>query len=509
MRIQSSVRRVVRVLAATSLIAACNGSGSDAAGAVGPTTPTSTQADVTVRIDGAARHQTYEGFGATTASLTYNNGTKDNVSPTLRSQALDAAYSQVKLTLGSVGLADFETANDDDDPFTFNWSGFEIGGVSATVEKLIKPARARGADDLYPGNVVNTLDRAWLGDLRTTDYNRYLDEVAEYVAAGAVLWRDQTGVAPKYHALFNEPLTGNKELSGASISVLTDIVKRAGARLRREGLQTKFIIPSEETEQTSLDDAQAILADPDARQYVAAIGYHTYPYGSTYASVPRILATSGAGRPDAARVALRSQLRDLGTKFGVPVWMTEVSHGEVDPRQFDALLGRAIHIHDEMVYADASAYFGMNALWDSQSNREHFPSGTSLYNEEDTIVLIDNEQGKVLITGMGYAIGQYARWLTRGAVRVESQADNAQVLTVAFHDAAQQRLTLVVINSSDAPRTAAVDVTGLGTLGSIRGERSTSAARWQSIPAFTPESATRLVVALPARSVTTVAADVR
>ena len=76
--------------------------------------------------------------------------------------------------------------------------------------------------------------------------------------------------------------------------------------------------------------------------------------------------------------------------------MTEVSHAEVDPRSFDHLRGRAIHIHDEMVYADASAFYGMNAMWDKKTHAEHFAGRggeepNAYLTEEDTIVLADND----------------------------------------------------------------------------------------------------------------------
>jgi hypothetical protein len=34
--------------------------------------------------------------------------------------------------------------------------------------------------------------------------------------------------------------------------------------------------------------------------------------------------------------------------------------------------GRAIQIHDELVYADAAAFFGMNAMWDTTSHAQHY-----------------------------------------------------------------------------------------------------------------------------------------
>lgn len=135
-----------------------------------------------------------------------------------------------------------------------------------------------------------------------------------------------------------------------------------------------------------------------------------------YASVPRILQASGHGSPDADSVEQRRRLRDLCRQYRVPLWMTEVSHAEVDPRSFDHLRGRAIHIHDEMAYADDSALYGMNAMWDKNTHADHFAGRggevpNSCLTEEDTIALADNDTNSVLITGTGYAIGHYARWL--------------------------------------------------------------------------------------------------
>src|SRR3989338_3365615 len=132
--------------------------------------------------------------------------------------------------------------------------------------------------------------------------------------------------------------------------------------------------------------------------------------------------------------------------------MTEVSHGEVDPRSFDNLLGRAIHIHDELVYANASAYFGMNNIWDTISHKEHF-GNRNLFSEEGTIVLIDNDDTQtVYITGMGYAIGHYARWIKKGAVRIEAESSDPLVQVTAFRDDSQKRMVLVVINNASTER---------------------------------------------------------
>lgn len=475
-------------------------------------TTTVAAADVTVTIDNDRPHQTMQGFGATTLSLVFN--ATDNVPPALRTQAIDALYHQVKLTMGNLEVEPFESpasdvyapANDDADPATFG--AFNWIQSDNMMQKVVTPGAAFGFDQYWLGPVISTgFAMSWAPALRSANYQRYLDELAEHVAAVAIHWRDSYGVTPAYMQLFNEPLSGNGELVGGSVAEIVDIIKRCGARLRAEGFATmKFVVTAEETEAISLRDAQAILADPDARAYVGAIAYHPYPYGSTYASVPNILATSGSGVPDAAKVTVRNQLRDLGAQYGIPTMMVEVSHAEVPFDSFDGVRGRAIQIHDELVYADAAAFFGMNAMWDSTTHAQHYEGrpDPGFYSETDTVVLIDNAMNKVVISPMGRAIGHYARWIERGAVRVEASTDDPLVQVTAFRE--DGRLVLVAINNANAPRTLAVSARNAPMLaGMLSGERSTS-----STDVWTPFSGTTTsagwTVELPAHSVTSMAA---
>src|SRR5689334_25446168 len=57
---------------------------------------------VHVEVNAAAAHQTMDGFGATAIPLIYQNGNDDKLPPALRMRALQAAYRDVRLTLGNV-----------------------------------------------------------------------------------------------------------------------------------------------------------------------------------------------------------------------------------------------------------------------------------------------------------------------------------------------------------------------------------------------------------------------
>jgi len=344
-----------------------------------------------------------------------------------------------------------------------------------------------------------------LEELRSTDYARYLEEAAEQVAAGSIYWRDQYGIVPRYVMLFNEPLGGNGELQGGSVQEIVDLVKAVGSRLEREGFSNvRFVLPNDETVWGTLEIVSAVLSDPIARKYAGPIGYHSYPYGSPYASIPRILSTSGAGTPDPDSVTARDRLRQLSQRYGLPVWMTEVSHGEVDPTSYDDFRGRAIHIHDEMIYANASAYFGMNNMWDMVSQEAHF-GNRNLFDGEGTIVLIDNNQQKVYITGMGYAIGHYARWVKPGAVRVDALTGDPLLQVTAFKSADSGQLILVLINNHPDPKDIQVKVESAKLLGSVLGEQSTASQYWVPLQEFPISSPTGFDITLPPESVTTFA----
>jgi hypothetical protein len=475
--------------------------------------------EVEILVDGGKSRQVYEGFGATTLSLVHPGPLGDTLGPELRRQVLDVLYGQVKLSMGNLAIGLLESSagwdhrrNDNDDPATINWDGFDKFHADAMWNYVVKPSSTLGLNNYSIEGKINwNWASPWLQDTLGHDRERCLDECAEQVEASVAYWQKIAGRVPRYVHLFNEPTSGNREIAGADAEMVRDIVKRVGGRLRKAGFQElKFVVPNEETIERSTAVARVILEDADARKYVAAVGYHVYPYGSPYASVPRILAASGSGRPDEASVEQRRRLRDLCRHYGVPLWMTEVSHAEVDPRSLDHLRGRAIHIHDEMVYADASAFYGMNAMWDKKNHAEHFAGRggdrpNAYLTEQDTIVLADNDTNEVLITGMGYAIGHYARWLTRGAVRVEAASDDKLVLVTAFKDDKTRRLVLVIINNAPEDRTLSLALSGLEVAGHVTGEQSYGDLRWQPREEVAVESAQRIRTRVPAMSVTTLA----
>jgi len=474
--------------------------------------PAAADAPASIRIETARRHQTLDGFGATHVTLVHSG--RDELSPVLRARALAAVYGQVRMTMGILDPVLLEgrdgsapRGNDNDDPFRIDWSGFQTADIDAIVSGVLKRPEAQGFTAFQISARINTRWASpWLAALRSRDYQRYLDEAAEQVVAACTYWRDRYGIVTPIVQLFNEPLSGNAEVAHGGTQDLVDLVQRAGDRLRAAGFDSvRFVVPNEETEEKSLESARAILASPGARPYVAAIGYHPYPHGSVYANIGRLLDTSGSGHPDAARLRVRRQLWELARQYGVPVWMTEVSMGGVDARSYDDFRGRAIHIHDELTYANASAYFGMNSMWDRQSHAAHFGWRRPFFREEGNIVLLENASDTVVITGMGYAIGHYARWLHKGAVRIEAVSDDPLLLATAFRDESRRRLVIVLINNAGRARPVSVAVAGGRLEGTLAGEQSTPQAYWVPVDGLPAPEPGRFTLEVPGLSVTTLA----
>jgi Glycosyl hydrolase family 30 beta sandwich domain len=478
-------------------------------------------ADATVFVDATVPHQTLDGFGqAEPSTLVYQGA--ENLSDSLRAIAVEKAYSQVGINMGIIGSllespSDYsQLRNDDNDPLHINWAGFSPYFLNNTKQFVVDLAKPYGFTNYYLGAEAPNVRWAspWLAELRQRDYNAYLDEVAEQVLANVAFWKNTYGEELPYYQLGNEQLSGNyvminPDLSGFGpidpVQQIVDIAKRAGSRLRNAGFaKTRFMVGTEETEAISLQVATAVLSASGAREYVGAIGYHSYPYYEGYSSTPFILNTSGAGVPDRARIAVRNQIRDLGEKYGVQVWMTENSHAG-DPLSYQGFRARAIQIHDEFLYAGASAYFAENAVWDLRSQRLHSGS-EELYqsDNEGNVVLINNDTGAVDITGIGYAIGHYARWIKPGSVRIDATSVDPLVQVTAFRNDNTSRVALVMINNSRIAKNVTVNLTGLALTGDITGEQSSSAGYWYAIAAFAPASSASFAITLPELSVTSV-----
>lgn len=472
-------------------------------------TPTPTvkknDANVKIVVDAAVKHQVMEGFGATVltskrglAFQILNEPNSDNISPELRAKTYKA-MGDVGLTMGNLQLTLLQ----------LHQGKFDYSEIEFMWKSVVKPLEQYGFDNYSPAFTIDFRGMTWLAPLRAANYNAYLDACANHVLKGVQRWTVISGKQPKTLMLFNEPLSGNTELRGGSIKEIVDIIKRTGSILRANNFSAKFFVPNEASEEGSLNIAQAVLSDKDARQFVAAIGYHPYPYESVYVDGARVLATSGAGNPVADRINIRTQLKNLGQQYNVPLWMTEVSNSTLQRDSIDQLRARAIHIHDELVYADSSAFFGMMAFYDRKTHAEHFAGrenvpGGNFDDNENQVVAPDQRTNQAIITGVGYAIGHYARFVKRGAVRIEANSDDKLVQVTAFQNGA--KYSFVVLNNSTEAKKITLEIKNAALPQVILGETSFGNQRWTAVKNITDKTSRSFSIILEPNSVTSISA---
>lgn len=465
--------------------------------------------EVFINIDASKTYQTMDGFGATHRSLVYE-GIGDTLTPDLRAKAIEAIYKTVGISMGGIddgvlleSPGGFNArGNDNDDPQVINWSGFQTDRADQMKTKVVEPAEKFGFEDYYLSRIINVkYVSQWLKDL---PYEKFLDEAAEQVVASQVYWKENLGKNPRLISPFNEPTSGNDEVSSRDTQIIVDLVKRVGLRLREAGFSdVKLVTPNEAYPQRTLEVASALLSDPEARQFIGAISYHPYPYDSPFVSAEKILLQSAKGDPDKNEVEVRGKLKDLARESNLPLWMTEESNGSNDPFSFDDFRARSVQIHDELEYADASAFFGMWNMWDLVSQREHFNNDNlSSGPNEGTIVLIDNDKNTVNISAAGYAIAHFARWVKKGDVRVDSQTTDPAVQVTAFKTTSNN-LVLVVVNNSSTDKTIKVNLRSAQFSGKLRAEQSTKNNYLQRSEPISLEERNSFIFKAPALSITT------
>lgn len=517
------IRPLLTALLLTIPLESCGSAERDDTGGVTQPAPRTATDTAAVVIDARTAYQRVDGFGGTLLTLVYPTG---DYLGEFRQAALAAAFQAVGITRGSLNIGLVETrsttndvgvsrGNDNADPQVMDATGFNFLNLDILQDKVLAPGTALGFKSTELGPMLDyRFPQEWLRAVRSTNYELYLDEAAENVVAVLQNWRTRRGAYPALVHLFNEPTSGNVELYTRSTQEVVDLVRRVGTRMRASGItNTRFIVPNEETMARSLEVASAILADPVARQFVGAIGFHQYPYRSVSASPKRMLETSGSGLPDATTRAELNALRDLGARYGVPLWMTEVSEGpgnaDFPYGAIEHVLARVVHIHDTFEYGGVSAYFGMNTFWDSKTQSEHIAGqNPPFWFDQSAIVLIDQAQKVVKITGVGYAIGHYARWLDSTAVRLESTSSAPRVLVTAFRDERRQRVVTVIANADTRPQLLRLRLTGATPAGGTTGEASRDTVRWGPIDLVTIRDGVTEYLA-PPRSVVTLAIPIR
>ena len=400
-----------------------------------------------VVVDLTASRQVIQGFGSSNRVWTdphLANAPTVSVPPEAQARILRALYGRLGLTRVR-NVLDPGVQKTAGGPFDFR------GKLADAHVAFVKQAKRFGLTTYFPGPVFL---EPWM---KADDPGAYVD----WAMAMLRRWRSQ-GLEPPLYAPLNEPMVAGD----FPPQWLHDVVVRLGQRLRAAGFKTKFVIPDDQNPTDAYRRSVAVLEDPQARQYVGALAYHIY----------------GWNRDDMVR------MRELATKYKLPVWMTEYS----TPNYKD--WRSAFEWAESMHYLLTDG--GVNAI-------DYIWGYFGSWVRTDTMLSIDFDNGVYRgfsPTPLYWLIGQYSRYVRPGFVRVSATPSTAVVFTSAYKG--PKRAIVVATNSTGSTQTIRLTVRGGKLKGLVRPVRSSASEQWKSLAPIAPRDGA-FSAALPPQSVTT------
>lgn len=362
-------------------------------------------AAVTVNINASLQYQTILGWGKTTPHL--------DVPPMLRDQILDQAVNDLGLTRlrleppsgNRSHLKRWEWLNDNGDPYSINWDGFNTTALDARVSQWVVPFKQRVEANGDPFSLYVSPSFFNGGSSgRVPDWLLHSpDEYAEWAAAILIRLRDQHNIRADYYCICNE--AGNNNLF--SPQVVGKMIKTLGPMLQQLGLPTKIQFPEGVSADESWRYIQALQNDAEIWRYIGLITYHLY------------------GKNDA-----RPTIRDFAIAKGLPTGQTEY-------------MGLTIHhLYDDLVLGGVSYWeiYGL-AGPQPQSIKSHASSAS-------------------FRGGAHYwDFRQVMHYVRPGAVRVEATSDDPALRVLAF--VRNGKTTVVFLNNTPPHQARTVTVNSL------------------------------------------------
>lgn len=365
--------------------------------------------DLTIDVDTRVPHQTIAGFGASMRIFSdpHMIGASGGIENALQIGQSDQEAILLML-YRDVGLTRARPV-------------LQITSARASAEAV--PRRdwvfADGHIDIVKRAASIGLRQWWLSPL---SLETWMDgtSVSEYVqwAFGNIKYWREKGAELAYYSIVNEP--NLRQITG---EFLRDAVRGLGLKFRAEGFQTKLVIPDDISPSFAAEKAAVVLGDPDARPFVGAIATHLY-------GVP---------------VSAMSKVAAVAKQYGIPLWMSEFYVEDERPVVWAGLVSRLIGDYDVAAVDYMWGFFGSH--------------------ERTSLVSIDQTEGRFVrarISGPGYAMAQYARYVRPGSVRVSAVSSEPDVRVTAFMRAG--KLTIVVVNERTLPVKSRISASGLSSL---------------------------------------------
>jgi glucuronoarabinoxylan endo-1,4-beta-xylanase len=437
------------------------------------------QAQSTITINVSKTFQTIEGFGGFGAKKVWWE-----TAPYYDEEYLNKTINNLGATIFRTQIYwDGENVNDNDDPRKINASGFNFGPTSDNGKQFpfLKALNNKGAKILAtvwtppvwmkllkdPSRIPKECYNC--GNCPVSDPRRsvcggqlnpvYYEEFAEYLVAYVKTLKQKTGVDLYGISIQNEPYFANPFEANVMLPAeYAEVLKVVGQRFSDEGLTTKFFGPEHMAEWSwgiQKKYVHEILEDPDVSSFIDIYAVHGYVDGVT---------------PDHGSAEGWTELyNNITVAHGKPLWMTETSASDEKGYTLAFNMARSLYL---------ALKFGRITAW--------------IYWAMADAVIINNE-----LTPLGYAFKNYYRHIRPGAIRVDAQSTDTDILTLAFKDPVSSALTVILINQSDQQKS--VKASFVSSRSQFLLYRTSSSENCRDLGILNSSS-----IVLPAKSISTV-----
>lgn len=429
-------------------------------------------AATSLTVDGAQRFQQIDGFGV-------------NVNPaSLDQQQIVPVINTLSSTLGTtiwrviVEEADWETVNDNDDPFTFNWAYYQR--VYETGEFPRVWAMLQYLEQHQLGTIVlNVMGRvpAWMG--RTQIYQEAEDEWVEMICSFVVYARETKKRNLRLLSPTNEVDIGSPEGPLLPPTQYHRLLRKVADRLTALGhSEVQFIPPDIALVDQAQNYLPPLFADSVLMQRIPYFAFHDY--GGRSGAVPDLIAAS--------------QYPDRN------YWITEFSANcpncdsgvrNPDPWSFGFSTLDLLIRHLEQQASAALIYEGYDSYYDHHQAFGYWG-----------LISYDQSTNTYTTTQRLFLAAHVFRFVHPGMVRIGVAGTNDSLQLLAFLNPTTGLLTLVARQSSNEPLTVAIQLTGLRSPTSFQAYRSSSQENLVSLPDLVVRSDT-ITLTIPGQSAVT------
>jgi glucuronoarabinoxylan endo-1,4-beta-xylanase len=389
--------------------------------------------------------------------------------------------------------------------FSLNWNSWDLSGTKNLIS-AIKALGADGPEELVimstPWTPPNNRVTRWKEDVTGADgslngainwsapdiwghlkkdkYNDYADLLADY----AKNFRTNMGAALAVLSVQNEP---NMKVGYESCywtgNDIRDFLKVIRSRFPGKGVTLGagglgIMVPEYENFDVNFNAMiKPSLDDSQAAGVLTHIALHQYNGGydlSEKAGAKEFPGITGSGR-----------------RF----WQTEVSNtgGDKNPHTGTNTIDNAIYfarmIHFDLTLTQVNAFLYW-WLWTNNDSNPNFPGALATVS------------GSTVTAGLRlYAMGQYARFIRPGWVRIDTDTEPAGLYYSAYKNPNSKEIAVVLINDTDSAVTSPVTLNG-ASFASLSLWRTSESEKLQPIG---PQTITNgdTTVTLPAKSVST------